>query len=104
MTTTINDAEIAKFTAMAEEWWNPKGKFKPLHKFNPVRLAYIREHLLAHFGGDASAMRPFVRGGEGGSGLGLAIVERVARQHGGCLDLRPNTPAGLHARLTLRDT
>ena len=57
--TTINDSEIAKFTAMAEEWWNPKGKFKPLHKFNPVRLGYIREHLLAHFGGDASAMRPF---------------------------------------------
>ena len=52
----------------------------------------------------ASAMRPFVRGGEGGSGLGLAIVERVARQHGGCLDLSPNTPTGLHARLTLRDT
>jgi len=59
MTTTINDAEIAKFTAMAEEWWNPKGKFKPLHKFNPVRLAYIREHLLSHFGRDGTAMRPF---------------------------------------------
>ena len=57
--TTINDAEIAKFTAMAEQWWDPKGKFKPLHKFNPVRLGYIREHLLAHFGGDATAMRPF---------------------------------------------
>ena len=57
--TTINDAEIAKFTAMAEEWWDPKGKFKPLHKFNPVRLGYIREHLLAHFGRDGSAMRPF---------------------------------------------
>lgn len=56
--TTINDAEIAKFTAMAEEWWDPKGKFKPLHKFNPVRLAYIRDHLIAHFGRDASAMRP----------------------------------------------
>ncbi|MGV8833662.1 MAG: bifunctional 2-polyprenyl-6-hydroxyphenol methylase/3-demethylubiquinol 3-O-methyltransferase UbiG [Devosia sp.] len=56
--TTINDAEIAKFTAMAEEWWNPKGKFKPLHKFNPVRMSYIREHLLAHFGLDGSAMRP----------------------------------------------
>ena len=56
--TTINDAEIAKFTAMAEEWWNPKGKFKPLHKFNPVRMTYIREHLLAHFGLDATAMRP----------------------------------------------
>jgi 2-polyprenyl-6-hydroxyphenyl methylase/3-demethylubiquinone-9 3-methyltransferase len=57
--TTINDAEVAKFTAMAEEWWDPKGKFKPLHKFNPVRLGYIREHLLAHFGRDGSAMRPF---------------------------------------------
>lgn len=52
----------------------------------------------------ATAMRPFVRGDGGGSGLGLAIVERVARQHDGCLDLRPNTPTGLHARLTLRDT
>lgn len=57
--TTINDAEVAKFTAMAEQWWDPKGKFKPLHKFNPVRLAYIREHLLAHFNRDATAMRPF---------------------------------------------
>ncbi len=56
--TTINDAEIAKFTAMAEEWWDPKGKFKPLHKFNPVRLGYIREYLLSHFGLDDSAMRP----------------------------------------------
>lgn len=57
--TTINDAEIAKFTAMAEEWWDPTGKFKPLHKFNPVRLGYIREHLLSHFGRDGTAMRPF---------------------------------------------
>jgi 2-polyprenyl-6-hydroxyphenyl methylase / 3-demethylubiquinone-9 3-methyltransferase len=57
--TTINDAEIAKFTAMAAEWWDPKGKFKPIHKFNPVRLGYIREHVLAHFGRDGSEMRPF---------------------------------------------
>jgi 2-polyprenyl-6-hydroxyphenyl methylase/3-demethylubiquinone-9 3-methyltransferase len=56
--TTINDAEVAKFTAMAEEWWDPKGKFKPLHKFNPVRLSYIRERLIAHFGKDGSAIRP----------------------------------------------
>lgn len=64
--TTVNDAEVAKFTAMAEEWWDPKGKFKPLHKFNPVRLAYIREHLIRHFGRDASAIRPFE---------GLAILD-----------------------------
>ncbi|WEK04666.1 MAG: bifunctional 2-polyprenyl-6-hydroxyphenol methylase/3-demethylubiquinol 3-O-methyltransferase UbiG [Candidatus Devosia phytovorans] len=57
--TTINDAEVAKFTAMAEEWWDPKGKFKPLHKFNPVRLGYIREYLLSHFGRDGNDMRPF---------------------------------------------
>ncbi len=57
--TTINDAEVAKFTAMAEEWWSPTGKFKPIHKFNPVRLGYIREHVLAHFRRDGSQMRPF---------------------------------------------
>jgi 2-polyprenyl-6-hydroxyphenyl methylase / 3-demethylubiquinone-9 3-methyltransferase len=45
--TTIDDTEIARFAAMAEEWWDPNGKFKPLHKFNPVRLAFIREKVLA---------------------------------------------------------
>ncbi|MFD2647502.1 bifunctional 2-polyprenyl-6-hydroxyphenol methylase/3-demethylubiquinol 3-O-methyltransferase UbiG [Devosia albogilva] len=64
--TTVNDAEISKFTAMAEEWWNPNGKFKPIHKFNPVRLGFIREHLLAQFGRDGSVMRPFE---------GLSIVD-----------------------------
>ncbi|MBE7733001.1 bifunctional 2-polyprenyl-6-hydroxyphenol methylase/3-demethylubiquinol 3-O-methyltransferase UbiG [Devosia faecipullorum] len=57
--TTVNDAEIAKFTAMAEEWWDPKGKFKPLHKFNPVRLSYIRDHLIRHFVRDTNSIRPF---------------------------------------------
>ena len=57
--TTINPAEIAKFTAMAEEWWDPTGKFKPLHKFSPVRLNYIREHLLSHYRRDGSQIRPF---------------------------------------------
>jgi 2-polyprenyl-6-hydroxyphenyl methylase / 3-demethylubiquinone-9 3-methyltransferase len=57
--TTVNDAEIAKFTSMAEEWWDPKGKFKPLHKFNPVRLGYIRDALVRHFGRDPSSIRPF---------------------------------------------
>ena len=57
--TTVNDAEIAKFVAMAEEWWDPKGKFKPLHKFNPVRLAYIRDNIARHFGRDSHSIRPF---------------------------------------------
>jgi 2-polyprenyl-6-hydroxyphenyl methylase / 3-demethylubiquinone-9 3-methyltransferase len=58
METTINPEEIAKFAAMAEEWWDPAGKFKPLHKFNPVRLGYIREKAIGHFKLDGSKRRP----------------------------------------------
>lgn len=52
---TINPDEIAKFEAMAEEWWDPEGKFKPLHIFNPVRIAYIRDQVCKHFGRDVTA-------------------------------------------------
>lgn len=78
--TTINDVEIAKFTVMAEEWWNPNGKFKPIHKFNPVRLQYIRQHLLTHFGRDGTEMRPFtgLRILDVGCGGGL-LCEPLAR-------------------------
>ncbi len=57
--TTIDEAEVERFSAMAAEWWNPNGKFRPLHKFNPVRLSYIRDHVAAHFGRDPHAARPF---------------------------------------------
>ncbi|MBV9992425.1 MAG: bifunctional 2-polyprenyl-6-hydroxyphenol methylase/3-demethylubiquinol 3-O-methyltransferase UbiG [Alphaproteobacteria bacterium] len=56
---SVDDAEIAKFAAMAEEWWDPSGKFAPLHKFNPVRLGFIRDTAAAHFGRDSRALRPF---------------------------------------------
>ncbi|HAT08170.1 MAG TPA: bifunctional 3-demethylubiquinol 3-O-methyltransferase/2-polyprenyl-6-hydroxyphenol methylase [Rhodobiaceae bacterium] len=56
--TTIDPNELAKFTAMAEDWWNPLGQFKPLHKFNPTRLAYIREKLCTHFDRDSHADKP----------------------------------------------
>ena len=46
---TINKKEIAKFSKIAEEWWDPSGKFKPLHKFNPIRIKYIKENLFEHF-------------------------------------------------------
>ena len=45
---TIDEEEIRKFTSMADEWWNPAGKFKPLHNLNPVRLAYIRNAIEQH--------------------------------------------------------
>ena len=49
-TPSIDAAEVAKFSAMAADWWDPKGKFRPLHKFNPVRLRFIRETAERHFG------------------------------------------------------
>jgi len=55
--TTIDAGEVAKFSAMAAEWWDPAGKFAPLHKFNPVRLQFIRDTAAAHFG--RSGLRPF---------------------------------------------
>jgi len=56
--TTINTDEIAKFSAMADDWWDPAGAFKPLHKFNPVRLAYIRDWALKHFGRSDTERQP----------------------------------------------
>ena len=46
---TINKKEIEKFSKIAEEWWNPNGKFKPLHKFNPIRIRYIRDNIIKKF-------------------------------------------------------
>ena len=57
--TTIDAAEVERFSRLAQEWWNPVGKFKPLHKFNPVRLEYIREQLAMNFDLDLSADKPF---------------------------------------------
>lgn len=56
--TTIDTDEVARFSAMADEWWDPTGKFKPLHKFNPIRLGYIRDRLCAHYGRDARSLTP----------------------------------------------
>ena len=48
-TNTINKKEIDKFSKIAEEWWDPKGKFKPLHNFNPIRISYIKENIIKNF-------------------------------------------------------
>ena len=56
--TTIDQAEVDRFSAMAAEWWDPTGKFRPLHKFNPVRLTYIRDMVCGQFGRDPKAHRP----------------------------------------------
>lgn len=58
-TSTVDPAEVAKFEAMAAEWWNPHGKFKPLHMMNPVRLGYIAAQIAAEFGRDLTNPAPF---------------------------------------------
>ena len=56
---TINKKEIEKFSQLAEEWWNPNGKFAPLHKFNPIRIEFIREKLISHFKLDSNSDKYF---------------------------------------------
>ncbi|MFZ9198441.1 MAG: bifunctional 2-polyprenyl-6-hydroxyphenol methylase/3-demethylubiquinol 3-O-methyltransferase UbiG [Paracoccaceae bacterium] len=59
MTTTIDPAEVAKFEAMAAEWWDPNGKFKPLHLMNPCRLDYITTQIEAEFDRNLAETAPF---------------------------------------------
>jgi 2-polyprenyl-6-hydroxyphenyl methylase/3-demethylubiquinone-9 3-methyltransferase len=56
---SVDPAEVARFSALAAEWWDPRGKFAPLHALNPVRLGFIREQALARLGRDPAARRPF---------------------------------------------
>src|SRR5258708_7662412 len=56
---SIDTDNVARFAAVAEEWWDPNGKFAPLHRLNPARLAFIRERCLKHFGRDGRTRAPF---------------------------------------------
>jgi 2-polyprenyl-6-hydroxyphenyl methylase/3-demethylubiquinone-9 3-methyltransferase len=78
--TTVDQAEVDRFSRMAAEWWNPKGKFGVLHVFNPVRLDYIREQVTARLGRDPLQRRPFegLRILDIGCGGGL-LCEPMAR-------------------------
>lgn len=80
MQTTVDPNEVAKFAAMAEEWWDTEGKFKPLHMMNPVRLSYITQQIAAEFGRDLAAPAPFegLRILDIGCGGGL-LCEPMAR-------------------------
>ncbi|MCP4183272.1 MAG: bifunctional 2-polyprenyl-6-hydroxyphenol methylase/3-demethylubiquinol 3-O-methyltransferase UbiG [Hyphomicrobiales bacterium] len=56
---TIDQADVDRFSAMADEWWDPTGKFRPLHKFNPVRLTYIKQKVCENFNLDSTKSKPF---------------------------------------------
>ena len=59
--TTVDKTEIEKFSKLAKDWWDPNGKFKTLHRFNPARIAFIKEKLATHFKCDLSSEKPFRR-------------------------------------------
>ena len=77
---SIDRKEVEQFSRIAAEWWDPKGKFAPLHKFNPVRLSFIRDQVQERFGRDPKAIRPFegLRLLDIGCGGGL-LCEPMAR-------------------------
>ena len=56
---TIDAGEVANFAAVARAWWDPDGEFRPLHRINPARLAFIRDQLVRHFDRDGASSRPF---------------------------------------------
>jgi len=56
--TTVDKIEIEKFSRLAKDWWNPNGKFKPLHLFNPVRISFIKDKLISHFALNPNSEKP----------------------------------------------
>ena len=77
---TIDPEEIRRFAAQAETWWDPEGSFRTLHRINPARLGFIRQHLTTHFRSDPLSLRPFdgLTALDIGCGGGLA-AEPMAR-------------------------
>jgi 2-polyprenyl-6-hydroxyphenyl methylase / 3-demethylubiquinone-9 3-methyltransferase len=90
MTSTIDPAEVARFEGIAKEWWDPKGPMAPLHRFNPVRLAYIRDAACARFGRDPRSARSLegLRVLDVGCGGGV-LSEPLARLGAGVTGLDP---------------
>ena len=56
--TTVDKIEVEKFSRLAKDWWNPKGKFRPLHLFNPARIKFIKEKLISHFNLNENSEKP----------------------------------------------
>ncbi|MGH6887752.1 MAG: bifunctional 2-polyprenyl-6-hydroxyphenol methylase/3-demethylubiquinol 3-O-methyltransferase UbiG [Rhizomicrobium sp.] len=78
---SIDAREVAQFAALAQEWWDPEGRFAPLHRLNPLRLSFVRDLAARHFDRDPVLLRPFSELSllDVGCGGGL-LAEPVARQ------------------------
>ncbi len=99
---SLDPSEVEKFSKMAAEWWNPNGKFGVLHKFNPVRLTWIKDQVCARFARDPFDPKPFkgLRFLDIGCGGGL-LTEPMARLGAECVGVDPSekniTTASVHA-------
>ncbi len=99
---SVDPEEVAKFAALAQDWWDPDGKFQPLHRLNPARLGFIRDRVAAHYGREPLAQRPFAGLSvlDIGCGGGL-LAEPVARLGADVLGIDPSQEnvgvAALHA-------
>lgn len=87
---TVDAEEVRRFDRMAADWWNPAGVMRPLHAMNPVRLGFIRDQAIAHFGLDAGAIAPLrgLRGVDVGCGGGL-LSEPLTRMGAAVTGLDP---------------
>lgn len=87
---TLDPAEVERFRRMAEEWWDPKGKFRPLHQIGPVRLQFIRDEVVRHTGRDARSLKPYtgLTFADIGCGGGL-ICEPLTRLGGKVIGIDP---------------
>lgn len=97
---SVDATEAAKFSAMAEEWWDPAGKFRALHRLNPTRLSFIRDRLAVYFGRDPLSDRPLrdLRLLDVGCGGGL-LCEPLTRLGGQVTGIDPTEEAIKAARL-----
>jgi 2-polyprenyl-6-hydroxyphenyl methylase / 3-demethylubiquinone-9 3-methyltransferase len=97
---TLDQAELARFRAIASQWWDPKGKFRPLHELSVPRLEFIREEITRHFGRDMHSLKPFagLRAVDIGSGGGL-MSEPMARLGATVVGVEPVEESAAAARL-----
>jgi 2-polyprenyl-6-hydroxyphenyl methylase / 3-demethylubiquinone-9 3-methyltransferase len=100
---TASGEEIARFSRLADAWWDPHGEFRPLHQLNPVRVAYIRDAVMRHFGVDPTATQPLgglsvIDIGCGGGLVAEALTRLGARLTGIDASAESVHVAELHAR------
>jgi 2-polyprenyl-6-hydroxyphenyl methylase/3-demethylubiquinone-9 3-methyltransferase len=81
-TTTADGDDVARFSAIAEAWWDVNGDFRPLHKLNPTRLTFIRDHLCGHFGRDPVSDKPLANLGVMDIGCGGGLLSEPMRRLG----------------------